>query len=47
MTGVSERINVDDEFNLIGIRSKCPYDNRSDEEAINDLKKCFVYCESV
>ena len=47
MSGVSERIDVNDEFNLIDIRSKCPYDNRSDEEAINDLKKCFVYCESV
>ena len=42
-----ERVDVNDEFNLIDIRNKCPYDDRSDEEAINDLKKCFVYCESV
>ena len=44
---IMEKMSIDiyDKFNLIDMRNKVPYN--SDEEAINDLQKCFVYCESV
>ena len=39
------RIDVCDGFNLIDVMKKCPYSDEKD--AINDLKKCLVYCQSV
>ena len=39
------RIDIYDEFNLIDVMKKCPYNN--DEDAISDLKRCLVYCQSV
>ena len=38
-------IDINDEFNLIDVRARCPY--KEEEEALKDLKRCFVYCESV
>ena len=47
MSGVAntENINIYESFNLIDLRHKCPYKN--DEEALADLKRCFVHCEVV
>ena len=41
----SESINIYDKFNLIDLRHKCPY--KDEDEALADLKKCFVHCEVV
>ncbi len=41
----SSRIDVKDNFSLIDIRNKTPY-KLSDREVIDDLKKCFVVCDS-
>ena len=43
--GNTESINISESFNLIDLRHKCPYQN--DEEALADLKRCFVHCEVV
>ena len=42
-----EKVSIDicDQFNLIDVRKKCPY--KDEDEAVKDLKRCFVYCESV
>ena len=41
----TENINIYESFNLMDVMSKCPYNN--DEEALTDLKKCFLHCVSV
>ena len=46
------RIDIYEKFNLIDIRNKCPYarevlSDEKIEEAIDDLKRVFYYCESV
>ena len=38
-------IDINDEFNLIDMMNKCPYDNLND--ALKDLQRCLVYCISV
>ena len=38
------RIDIYDKFNLMDLMNKAPYNKL--KEAINDLKKCFVYCIS-
>ena len=38
-------IDINDDFNLIDMMNKCPYKN--DDEAVNDLQRCLVYCISV
>ena len=42
----SERINIYDSFNLMDIMNKAPYKKKNINEAINDLKRCLVYCIS-
>lgn len=39
------RIDIYDEFNLIDVMKKCPY--KEEKEAVEDLKRCLVYCQSV
>ena len=39
-----DRINVFEKFNLMDLRRKCPY--ASEDEALNDLKRVMVYCET-
>ena len=41
----TESINIYDKFNLMDVMSKCPY--KDEDEALADLKKCFVHCVSV
>ena len=41
-----KRIDIYDSFNLIDLRKKTPYKKKNISEAIYDLKRCFVYCES-
>ena len=38
-------IDICDSFNLIDIMNKCPY--QTEVEALEDLKRCLVYCQSV
>ena len=41
----TENINIYESFNLMDVMSKCPY--KDEDEALADLKKCFVHCVSV
>jgi len=40
------RIDIYDSFNLIDMMNKAPYKKKNINEAINDLKRCLVYCIS-
>lgn len=42
---VEVTFDVSEKFNLIDMRKNCPYED--EKEAVKDLKRCFVYCESV
>ena len=42
ITTSNDRIDVRDEFNLLNIMEKCPYEDET--KAVADLKRCLVYC---